>query len=119
MSTENYKFKKLMRSFKSELQRNLIGSILPLDEDQLREYEALLQEIRQPIPEDRVKPLLQKFMSIIELNQEQLDTQIEDDDYGMAAAMAREWDRLDVIAARIDRFLDSLPPSTPPVKKNA
>jgi hypothetical protein len=119
MSTENSKFKKLMRSFKSELQRNLIGSILPLDEEQIREYEALLREISEPIQEVRIKPLLQKFMSIIEMNQGQLDTQIEDDDYGMAAAMEREWDRLDVIAARIDRFLDSLPPSTPPVKKTA
>ena len=115
MATDNSKFKKLMRSFKNELQRNLTGPILPLDEEQMKEYDALLTEIREPIPEDRVKPLLRKFMSIIELNQEQLDTQIEDDDFGMAAAMEREWDRLDVIAARIERFLDSLPPSTPPV----
>ena len=119
MTAENPKFQKLMRSFKKELRRNLLTPILPNEEETITEYRALLAEIAQPIQESRVKPLLRKFMSILETNQDELDTQIDEGDYGYTAVLQNEWDRLDLIAAKIEKFLDSIPPSTPPTKTTA
>jgi hypothetical protein len=114
MTTENPKFQKLMRSFKKELRRNLLAPILPNEEETIAEFRALLAEIAQPIQEVRALPLLNKFLSIIEFNQGELDTQMDDEDYAHTAALQTEWDRLDLIAANIEKFLDSIPPSTPP-----
>jgi len=114
MTTENPKFQKLMRSFKKELQRNLFAPILPLEPEQVTEFNALLLEIAQPIQEKRVKPLLNKFLSMLEFNQGELDTQMDEEDYAYAAALQTEWDRIDRVVAKIEKFLDSLPPSTPP-----
>ena len=103
-----------MRSFKKELRRNLLTPILPNEEENITEFRALLAEIAQPIQEVRVKPLLRRFLSIIEFNQGELDTQMDDEDYAHTAALQTEWDRLDLIATKIEKFLDSIPPSTPP-----
>jgi hypothetical protein len=119
MTTENPTFQKLMRSFKKELRRNLLTPILPNEEENITEYRALLAEIAQPIQEARVKPLLRKFMSILETNQDELDTQIDEGDYGYTAVLQNEWDRLDLIASKIEKFLDAIPPSTPPTKTTA
>ena len=117
MTTENPTFLRLMRSFKNELRRNLLTPILPNEEETIAEFSALLAEIAQPIQEVRAIPLLKKFLNILETNQEELDTQIDDEDDGHAAALQAEWDRLDRIAAKIDKFLNSFPPTTPPIKK--
>ena len=114
MTTENPKFQKLMCSFKKELRRNLFAPILPNEEETIAEFRALLAEIAQPIQEVRALPLLKRFLSIIEFNQGELDTQMDDEDYAHTAALQTEWDRLDLIAAKIEKFLDSIPPSTPP-----
>lgn len=119
MTTENPKFQKLMRSFKNELRRNLLAPILPNEEETIAEFRALLDEIAQPIQEIRAVPLLNKFLRILETNQDELDTQMDEEDYGHAAALQNEWDRLDRIAAKIEKFLDSLPPSTPPPTRTA
>lgn len=117
MTTENPKFQKLMRSFKKELQRNLFAPIVIPDPDQITEFNTLLLEISHPIQENRAKPLLHKFLSILECNQDELDTQMDEDDYAYTAALQTEWDRIDRIGVKIEKFLDSLPPSTPPVNR--
>jgi hypothetical protein len=117
MTTENPTFLRLMHSFKKELRRNLLTPILPNEEETITQFRALLAELKEPIQEDRAIPLLKKFLDILETNQEELDTQIDDEDDGHAAALQAEWDRLDRIAAKIDKFLNSIPPTTPPIKK--
>jgi predicted Rossmann fold nucleotide-binding protein DprA/Smf involved in DNA uptake len=113
MTSEDPTFLKLMRSFKRELRRNIYAPILPTEEEYIAGFNELLREISQPIQENRVVSLLKAFLTILETNQDELDTQMDEEDDSFVAALQREWDRLDRIAAKVEKFLDSIPPSTP------
>jgi hypothetical protein len=117
MSVTNPVFQKLMRAFKRELKRELLHSIVPLDDEDIVEFRALLEEVNQPIQEHRVQALLREFIELLEKVQGDLDAEIEqnDSDNGHTASIEKEWDRIDRLLSKVEDFYDSVMRTTPPV----
>lgn len=121
MSTTNPIFQKLMRAFKRELRRELLTPVVPLDDGDILHFRTLLQEVKGPIQEHRVKPLVGEFIDLLEKSQEDLDEEANhsDSDYGHAASVEQEWDRLDRLLVKVEDFYATLGNMTPPVTQTA
>jgi hypothetical protein len=121
MSTTNPVFQKLMRAFKRELRHELLQPIIPLDDDDIVQFRALLQELKQPIEEHRVQPLLREFIDLLEKVQGDIDDELEqnDSDYGYIASIEQEWDRIERLLAKVEDMYETLVRTTPPVTPTA
>jgi len=117
MSVTNPVFQKLMRAFKRELRRELVQPITPLDDNDINDYRTLLQELKQPIQEHRVQPLLREFIDLLEKIQGDIDEELEqnDSDYAYIASIEQEWDRIDRLLNKVEDLYGSLATTTPPV----
>jgi len=117
MSTTNPIFKRLMRAFKRELRHELLQPIVPLDDEDIVEFRALLKELKGPIQEHRVQPLLREFIDLLEKIQGDIDDELEqnDSDYRYIASIEQEWDRIDRLLNKVEDLYGSLVTTTPPV----
>ena len=117
MSVTNPVFQKLMRAFKRELKRELVQPITPLDDNDINDFRTLLQELKQPIQEHRVQPLLREFIDLLEKIQGDIDEELEqnDSDYAYIASIEQEWDRIDRLLNKVEDLYGSLATTTPPV----
>ena len=106
-----------MRAFKRELRRELSHPIIPLDDDDIVDFCALLQEVKGPIQEHRVQPLLREFIDLLEKIQGDIDDEIEqnDSDYRYIASIEQEWDRIDRLLSKVEDLYGTLATMTPPV----
>ena len=117
MSTTNPVFKKLMRAFRRELRNELLQPIVPLDDEDIVNFRALLQEVKAPIQEHRVQPLLREFIDLLEKIQGDIDDELEqnDSDYRYIASIEQEWDRIDRLLNKVEDLYETLIKTTPPV----
>ena len=106
-----------MRAFKRELSRELLQPIVPLDDDDIVQFRALLKEVKGPIQEHRVQPLLREFIDLLEKVQGDLDAELDrdDSDHGHMASIEQEWNRIDRILNKVEDFYGVLVRTTPPV----
>jgi Mg2+/Co2+ transporter CorC len=106
-----------MLAFKRELRRELLQPIIPLDDDDILQFRALLQEVKAPIQEHRVQPLLREFIDLLEKIQGDIDDELEqnDSDYRYIASIEQEWDRIDRLLNKVEDLYGSLVTTTPPV----
>lgn len=117
MSSTNPLFQKLMRAFKRELRHELLQPIVPLDEEDIVDFRTLLKEVKGPIKEYRVQPLLREFIDLLEKIQGDIDDEIEqnDSDYRYIASIEQEWDRIERLLNKVEDLYETLIRTTPPV----
>ena len=106
-----------MRAFRRELRNELLQPIVPLDDEDIVNFRALLQEVKAPIQEHRVQPLLREFIDLLEKIQGDIDDEIEqnDSDYRYIASIEQEWDRIERLLNKVEDLYETLIRTTPPV----